>query len=99
MAINQIQMRLGKSMAKLMRKYGTESQCPQALRYSRRPDGLVCPACRCRFYMYAPRYLAAFQYRFNRRYDLRCMLPSLLRAAANTTAWPEFQLKRAEFCT
>lgn len=52
-----------------------------------------------KFAKYAPRYLAEFQYRFNRRYDLRAILPRLLRAAATTTPWPEHQLKRAELCT
>lgn len=52
-----------------------------------------------KFAKYAPRYLADFQYRFNRRYNLRSILPRLLRAAATTAPWPEHQLKRAELCT
>lgn len=52
-----------------------------------------------KFAKYAPRYLADFQYRFNRRYDLRAILPRLLRAAATTAPWPEHQLKRAELGT
>lgn len=52
-----------------------------------------------KFAKYAPRYLAEFQYRFNRRYDLRSILPRLLRAAATTTPWPEHRLTRAELCT
>lgn len=52
-----------------------------------------------KFAKYAPRYLADFQYRFNRRYDLRSILPRLLRAAATSAPWPEHQLKQAELCT
>lgn len=50
-----------------------------------------------KFGKYAPRYLAEFQYRFNRRYDLRAILPNLIRTAATTKAWPEAQLRLAEF--
>lgn len=42
-----------------------------------------------KFTKYAPRYLAEFQYRFNRRYNLRSILPRLLRAAAITRPWAE----------
>lgn len=52
-----------------------------------------------KFAQYAPRYLADFQYRFNRRYNLRSILPRLLRAATTTAPWPEHQLKRTELCT
>lgn len=52
-----------------------------------------------KFAKYAPRYLADFQYRFNRRYNLRSILPRLLRAAATTQPWTERQLKAAELCT
>lgn len=52
-----------------------------------------------KFAKYAPRYLADFQYRFNRRYDLRSILPRLIYGAANTSPWPEHQLRRAELCT
>ena len=33
-----------------------------------------------RFAKYAPRYLAEFQFRFNRRYDMKQMLPAMLQA-------------------
>ena len=39
-----------------------------------------------KFAKYAHRYLAEVQYRFNRRYDLRAILPRLVRAAAVTPA-------------
>ena len=52
-----------------------------------------------KFAKYAPRYLAEFQYRFNRRYNLRSILPRLLRAAATTAPRPEHRLMRAELCT
>ena len=37
---------------------------------------------------YAARYLAEFQYRFNRRYDLAAMLPRLLQAAVTALPLP-----------
>lgn len=37
-----------------------------------------------KFWKYAPRYLAEVQYRFNRRYDLRSILPNLIHTAAST---------------
>lgn len=46
---------------------------------------------------HASRYLAEFQYRFNRRYDLRAMLPRLVFAAARTKPWPERILKLADY--
>lgn len=42
-----------------------------------------------KFGKYASRYLADFQYRFNRRYNLCSILPRLLRAAVLTSPWPE----------
>jgi hypothetical protein len=35
------------------------------------------------------RYLAEFQYRFNRRFDLKSILPRLLMAAVRTPAMPQ----------
>lgn len=52
-----------------------------------------------KFAKYAARYLADFQYRFNRRYNLRSILPRLLRAAATTRPWTEQQLTAAELGT
>ena len=43
-----------------------------------------------------PRYLAEFQYRFNRRYDLTTILPRLLRASALTPPMPYRLLIGAE---
>ena len=37
---------------------------------------------------YLGRYLAEFEYRFNRRYDLKTLLPRLLHAAVHTPAYP-----------
>lgn len=45
---------------------------------------------------YGQRYLAEFQYRFNRRFDLRAMLPNLLHAAAITSPYPEYRIRAAE---
>jgi len=48
------------------------------------------------FQKYAHRYLAEVQYRFNRRFDLRAMLPRLLRAAVTTGMRTEAWLRLAE---
>lgn len=47
---------------------------------------------------YANRYLAEFQYRFNRRFDLASMLTRLLRAAACTRPCSGTHLRSAEEC-
>ena len=48
------------------------------------------------FAKYAHRYLAEAQYRFNRRFDLRRILPRLLRAACLSTPAPARLLRVAE---
>ena len=48
------------------------------------------------FAKYAHRYLAEFQYRFNRRYNMAHMLPRLLTALARAPASPERTLRSAE---
>jgi len=45
---------------------------------------------------HVPRYLAEFEYRFNRRYDLAAMLPRLTKAALQTPPMPYRMLKLAE---
>ena len=45
---------------------------------------------------HVPRYLAEFQYRFNRRYDLSAMIPRLLHAGVSTPPMPKRLLKLAE---
>jgi hypothetical protein len=45
---------------------------------------------------HVPRYLAEFEYRFNRRYDLAAMIPRLVWAAARTPPMPYRLLKLAE---
>jgi ISXO2-like transposase domain/Transposase zinc-ribbon domain len=45
---------------------------------------------------HVPRYLAGFEYRFNRRYDLAAMLPRLTKAALQTPPMPYRLLKLAE---
>jgi transposase-like protein len=45
---------------------------------------------------HVPRYLAEFEYRFNRRYDLAGMLPRLATAALQTPPMPYRLLKLAE---
>lgn len=45
---------------------------------------------------HVPRYLAAFEHRFNRRYDLAAMIPRLARASVRTPAMPYRLLKLAE---
>ena len=46
-----------------------------------------------KFAKYADRYLAEVQYRFNRRYDLRAILPRLIRAAAATPVMNETAIR------
>jgi hypothetical protein len=48
------------------------------------------------FEKYAHRYLGEFQYRFNRRFDLRSILRRLVVAAVNTNRISETQLRLAE---
>jgi transposase-like protein len=48
------------------------------------------------FAKYARRYLAEFQYRFNRRFNLRTILPRLLRAASVTLPCPATFIRTAE---
>ncbi len=48
------------------------------------------------FARYSHRYLAEFQYRFNRRFDLASLLPRLACAAVRTSPRPEYILKLAE---
>src|SRR5271155_2672234 len=45
---------------------------------------------------HVPRYLAEFEYRFNRRYDLAAMMPRLCWASVRTTPMPYRLLKLAE---
>ena len=45
---------------------------------------------------HVPRYLAEFEYRFNRRYDLAAMIPRLCWAGERTTPMPNRLLKLAE---
>ena len=45
---------------------------------------------------HVPRYLAEFEYRFNRRYDLAAMMPRLTWAAVRTPPMPYRLLKLAE---
>ena len=46
---------------------------------------------------HAPRYLAEFQYRFNRRFDLTEFIPRLAYASVRTPPMPERLLTMAEF--
>ena len=45
---------------------------------------------------HVPRYLAEFEYRFNRRYDLAAMMPRLGYVAVRTPPMPYRLLKLAE---
>ena len=49
-----------------------------------------------KFAKYAHRYLAEFQYRFNRRFDLRRILDRLVSAAVQTPPQPRHVIARAE---
>jgi hypothetical protein len=43
--------------------------------------------------MYSERYLVEAHYRFNRRFDLKAMVPRLLVASARCQPWPEHALR------
>lgn len=43
MAMNQVQFQPGLSLPAFLKRYGTESQCEQALEQARWPAGFVCP--------------------------------------------------------
>lgn len=43
---------------------------------------------------YSQRYLAEFQYRFNRRFDLRAILIGLLADAIRSAPWREVSLRQ-----
>jgi hypothetical protein len=45
---------------------------------------------------HVPRYLAEFEYRFNRRYDLKAMIPRFLTVATRTPPMPYRLLRLAE---
>jgi hypothetical protein len=46
----------------------------------------------------ADRYLADYEYRFNRRFDLPNMVPALAKAAVATAPKPYATLRTAETC-
>ena len=52
-----------------------------------------------KFKKYAQRYLAEAQYRFNRRFNLKSILPHLLSAAVKTKPKPLYVTRLAELCT
>ena len=58
--------------------------------------GNILGVCRAIQPKHLPRYLAEFQYRFNRRYDLTTILPRLLKASALTPPMPYRLLIGAE---
>jgi hypothetical protein len=49
-----------------------------------------------KFWKYTERYLAEYQYRFNRRFDLSTLMTRLIRAAAHCKPVPERSLRMAE---
>ena len=58
--------------------------------------GNICGVCRWIGNQHLPRYLAEFQWRYNRRFDLVSLLPRLLYAAARTPPMPIKLLYLAE---
>jgi len=52
-----------------------------------------------RFEKYADRYLGAFCYRFNRRFNLEEMMGRIFRATCNCTARPERLVMSVKFTT
>lgn len=57
---------------------------PSSLKFSKFKTGLAGTYHAFKFAKYAQRYLAEFQYRFNRRLDLRSILPRLIHAVCAT---------------
>lgn len=49
-----------------------------------------------KFAKYARRYLAEYAYRFNRRFDLKSLMPRLIRACATARSLHETQIRLAE---
>ncbi|MBL8395364.1 MAG: IS1595 family transposase, partial [Candidatus Accumulibacter sp.] len=49
------------------------------------------------FRKYGAQYLAAFTYRFNRRFDLRTLNERLLVAALACVTWPQHSIRAADF--
>lgn len=49
-----------------------------------------------KFSKYSERYIAEYQYRFNRRFDMRALMTRLIRAAASCKPAPEHLLRMAE---
>jgi hypothetical protein len=58
--------------------------------------GAITGTCRAIRGRHADRYLAAYEYRFNRRFDLPKMVPALAKAAAATAPKPYAPLRIAE---
>ena len=52
-----------------------------------------------RFEKYGDRYMGAFCYRFNRRFNLEAMTERIVHAICNCTARPERVLREAELAT
>ena len=108
MARNKVQFQKGLSEAQFAVLYGTEDQCREAVMRWRWPSGFVCPVCAGQHHSliktqalyqcnkHVPRYLAEFEYRFNRRYDLAAMMPRLGYVAVRTPPMPYRLLKLAE---
>lgn len=51
------------------------------------------------FSKYATRYLAMVQYRFNRCFEMREIIPRLVRTCADTLPCVEKQLRLVEVCS
>jgi hypothetical protein len=84
MAMNRIQFQPGLSLPAFLGQFGGEAQCAAALEQARWPEGFRCPRC-----------LAAFAYRFNRRFRLETITLRLL-APPSTGPRPGPWLRAAE---
>ena len=91
---NQVQFQHGLSIPEFMERYGTEEQYDKALEKARWLNGYVCSntilgnvknaivgTYRWSRSAYFPQYLAGFHYRFNRRFNLKALLPRVIHAA------------------
>jgi hypothetical protein len=84
---NKIQFQKGLSLPEFLNECGAEDQCFKALVNLRWPDGFI-----------LPRYLATFQYCFNRRFVLEDIIKRLAFVSLRTLPMPSRPLKLAEYC-
>ncbi len=76
--------------ARIIARDGEKSKCP------RNDQAALVGTYRAVREKHVPRYLAEFEYQFNRRYDLETMIPRLAFVALRTAPMPYRLLKLAD---